>query len=170
VNVAVFAHKRTACRKFEAKLEDYLDLPDRPQPGAGEDPLVAHLQQCARCHEALDAARLARSLLRGGREPAPEAPPGFAARVVSGIHAEEGRRIAAAQFWRPLELLASRLALAAAMVLLLLTVYVFEFAPARERAQATSQPEVGEGLPEPPRQPGNSDEVLLSLAERSYGR
>ncbi len=168
--MALFGRKQTACRKFEARLEDYLDVPDRPQPGAGEDPLAAHLQQCARCREALEAARLARNLLRGGLERAPEPPSGFVARVVSGLRAEEGRRIAATQFWQPLEVLATRLALVAAMVLLVLTVYVFEFAPAHQRVQPTSQPEVSEGLPEPPRQPANSDEVLLSLAERNYGR
>lgn len=156
--------ERTACTEYEARLEEYLE--GMANPAAAED-LRDHLERCPACREALAVARLARELLCGGCEPAPRSDPAFAARVLASIRSEElGRQ----QFWRPLEVLASRLAVTAAAALLVLGVYLFEFAPAQNRGQGSSQAEISEGLLEPVRQPASQDEVLLTLAGSSYGR
>jgi anti-sigma factor RsiW len=141
------------------RLEGYLD-------GAESEELAAHLERCPACQEALEDARMARELLREGREPAAGPSGAFATRVMAGIRAEEARR---QQFWRPLELLASRLAVVAAMVLLALTVYVYESGPARYRAQGSSRAEVSEGFPELGGQ-ASQDEVLLTLSGNGNGR
>ncbi len=165
-------HGRTACKEYEARLEDYLDSSTGSEQGLSRDPaevekLAAHLERCAGCREAFEAARLGRELLRAGLERTREPSGAFAARVVAGIRTEEARR---GQFWRPLELLASRLALTAAVTLLLLAVYLFEFTPPRHRDQIASQSEISEGFSEPAAQPANKDEVLLTLAGNHNGR
>jgi len=157
-----------ACKKYEAKLEDFLN--GVQDPAAAEE-LEAHLPRCAGCREALEAARLSRNLLHAGIEPAPEPGGAFATRVIAAIRAEEGKRLAASEFWRPLEVLASRLALTAAAALLVLAVYSFEFArPPHPQPSASNQSQVSEGFPEPAPQPTDKDEILLSLAESSHGR
>lgn len=113
---------------------------------------------------------MAGELLRGALEPAGEPSGAFVSRVAARIRQEESRRLVLADFWRPLELLASRLAVGAAIILMALTVYLFEYGPAPRRAPAVTQTEITEGLPEPPAQPANKDEVLLSLAERTHGQ
>ncbi len=151
--------ERTPCREYEARLEGYLD-------GAADAELTAHLEHCSACQETLEDARWARELLREGREPAAEPSGAFATRVLAGIRSEEARR---KQFWRPLEVLARRLALVAAMALLMLTAYFFQFAPVRGGAQGASRAEVGEGFPELGGQP-SQDEVLLTFVGNTDGR
>ncbi len=154
---------RTVCIGYELRLENYLDGAEDP---AATAELAAHLESCTRCREALVAARLGRELLREGLGPAKDPGAAFTTRVMAGIRADEGRR---QQFWRPLEVLASRLALTAAAALLVLTVYLYEFGPASNRVQISSQSQFSEGLPEPAAQPDSQDEVLLSLAGNSNG-
>lgn len=154
-----------ACNQYEARLEDFLS---GVKAAAADEELAAHVERCAGCRESLAAARLARDLLRAGLEPAPEPSGAFATRVIASIRAEQGRR---QQFWQPLEVLASRLALTAAAVLLVLTVYLFEFTPPRDRQPMSSnQSQVGEGFLEPARQPTDKDEILLTLAENGHER
>ncbi len=157
-----------ACKEYEAKLEDFLNGGQDPAAAEG---LEAHLQRCAGCREALEAARLSRNLLRAAREPAPEPRGTFVTGMIAAIRAEEGKRLAASEFWRPLEALASRLALTAAAALLVLAVYSFEFArPPHPQPIASNQSQVSEGFPEPVPQPTDKDEILLSLAENGHGR
>src|ERR1700686_2801950 len=81
----------------------------------------------------------------------------------------EWRLYGVAGIWRPLDILASRFALAAAVLLLAVSVYLAEFAPPFHMpaiSSETSQTEVGAGMPEPPAQPSSQDEVLTSLAEK----
>jgi hypothetical protein len=155
---------RTACSEYEATLEDYLEGPEDSATTRG---LTAHLERCSACREALEAARLGRELLRNGLEPAGEPSGAFATRVAASIRAEEGRRL---PFWRPLEILASRLALSAVAALLMLGVYLFQSLPSPDRGQVSTQGEVSEALPEPAREPANKDEVLLTLAGSGYER
>ena len=152
-----------ACEEYAARLEDLLESGEA-QPAAE---LAAHLGRCAACREAFEVARLSQALLRGGLEPAPQPGGAFATRVIARIREEEG---SGQQFWRPLERLASRLALAAAMALLVLTVYLFEFAPPRNRGPVVTQAEATEGFPQPAEQPTSKDEILLTLAESNHGR
>ena len=155
---------RNACAAYEVRLESHLDGTENP---AAAREVMAHLEHCAACREALEDARLARELLREGREPTAEPSGAFATRVLATIRVELDTR---QQFWRPLEALASRLALVAAMALLVLAGYVFEFHPARNVARVSSQTEVSEGLPEPANQPASQDEVLMTLSGSSNGR
>ena len=157
-----------ACKDYEARLEDVADGAVDP---AADPELGTHLERCAACREALQAAREGGDLLRAGLEPALEPSSAFAARVLAGIHAEKARRLAGGEFWRPLEVLASRLALTAAAALLVLTVFLYEFAPAPNRQRASSNlNQVSEGFPEPASQPTDKDEILLTLAENGHGR
>jgi len=156
----------TACKGYEARLEDLLE--------GGTDPaaleLAAHLKRCGGCRQALEAAQFGRELLCEVLEPAGEPGAAFAARVVANIRFEEARRLSAGAFWRPLERLASRLALSAAAALLMLAVYLFESAPPRRPNQIGTQGGVTEVFSDPAAQPANQDDVLMSLAERGHGR
>ncbi len=157
-------HHGAACAVYELRLEDYLNgALDRDSAAEVE----THLERCAGCREALESARLAQKLLFEDLVPAAEPVAAFATRVMAGIRAEEERR---QQFWRPLELLASRLALSAAALLMLLTVYVFEYVTPRQPVTVSSQTRITEGWPEPSAQPANPDDVLLSIAENGHGR
>jgi HAMP domain-containing protein len=153
------------CRKYEARLEDALhDVTDSS--------LREHLDTCARCRTALEDARLASSWLREAWEPTGEAPGVFLAGVMARIRSEEKLAASPAAFWNPLEFLASRVSVTAAVLLLALSLYLVEFTPRRTvtpprhirtELSATDFPQV-------PSDPVENDEVLQSLAERDYGR
>ncbi len=160
-----------ACRHYDAAWEDYLDLSSASSGALVNDPSLAreleeHLNRCVACREAFEAARLSRDLLRGALEPAPEPAQAFAKRVLAGIREQES---AGQQLWRPLEVLASRLALTAATLLLLLAGYVYILSP-QDRSLARPRNQVTDGFPQPVNQPSNQDEILISLAEREHGR
>lgn len=125
--------------------------------------LARHLRGCADCREALNDARIAGKLMRHAGYPENAASPAFVTRVMASIR--EATQAAPNAIWRPLELLASRTALAAAVVLLALSVYLQEFAPARGAVALNATAEIGAVLPEPPAQPADADEVLMSLAD-----
>jgi hypothetical protein len=152
------------CQKFESRYEDYL--------GAAPDPEVeGHLAQCADCRSALDDSRLAGNLLRGAWEPASEPSHAFVAGVMARIRREEARAESRAAFWTPLEFLASRLSLTAAVLLLALSFYLIKFAPQRSGRMGAIGTELSAtDFPQPPGDPVSNEEVLQSLAERTYGR
>jgi hypothetical protein len=153
------------CRKFEARFEDYLD-------GASDSDLREHLTQCADCRAALGDSRLAGILIRQAWEPASEPRPEFLTGVLSKIREENARVESIAAFWSPLEFLASRVSLTAAMLLLLLSAYLVGYAPSRS-IQGPSQIRTelsASDFPQPPGDPVSNEEVLQSLAERSNGR
>ena len=157
------------CRTYRARMEDCL-------AGGAEyidaDPeLSAHLRDCAACREAFDAGLLAGAIVRDACEPPAEVSGAFVTRVMAAIREEETRRAASGAIWRPIELLASRFALAASVLLLAASVYLVEFAPPFEAPATTStaQTEVVGLMPEPPAQPSNQDEVLMSLVEMENG-
>jgi hypothetical protein len=152
------------CQKFEARLEDYLG-------GAPDSELNDHLTHCGDCRAALEDSRLAGNLLREACEPASEPSRAFLANVMARIHQEEARAKSPAAFWAPLEFLASRLSLTAAVLLLALSVYLVEFAPHRSVALGTIRTELSASdFPQPPGDPVSNEEVLQSLAERNNGR
>ncbi len=155
---------RIACKLYEAKLASLLDNAEDP---VADPELAAHLDRCPACHEALVASRLGRELLQQGLEPAREPDGTFATRVMAAIRTEEGRR---QQFWRPLEYLASRLALLAAVALLVLAGYVYEAGPGRDGIQSFARTEVSEGFPELGGQPSSQDEILGTLVENGNGK
>lgn len=155
------------CRRFEARLEDYLN-------GASDTELHEHIEHCTQCREALADSRLAGSLLRQAWEPineyGREARPEFLVGVMARIQDEKARAESPAVFWKPLEFLASRVSLTAAIVLLALSVYLVEFAPRRTISVPSSRTELSANdFPQPPGDPVSNEEVLQSLAENHYG-
>ncbi len=160
-----------ACRHYEAMWEDYLDVSSASGGALAHNDALAreleeHLNRCGACREAFDAARLSRELLRKAFEPAPEPAGAFATRVLAGIRERES---VGQQLWRPLEVLASRLALTSATLLLLLVGYLYLLAP-QDRGLTQSKNQVTDGFPQPVNEPSSQDEILLSLAEREHGR
>ena len=154
----------TRCSSFEGRFEDYLS-------GASDPDLERHLAGCDACRAALDDSRLAGSLLREAWEPASEPSQTFLANVMARIREEEARAKSPAAFWAPLEFLASRVALTAAVVLLALSAYLVGFAPLRGLPFSTVRTELNAtDFPQPPGDPVSNEEVLQSLAERTNGR
>jgi hypothetical protein len=152
------------CRKFEARFEDYLG-------GATDSELGDHLTRCEACRAALVDLRLAGDVLRGALEPAREPSQAFLGNVMARIKQEKARMESRAAFWAPLEFLASRLSLTAALVLLALSAYLVDFAPHRNAPLSTVRTELSASdFPQPPGDPVSNEEVLQSLAERNNGR
>lgn len=157
----MFSNTRFGCPEYQASLENIVrDGVACIEPSS---PLQSHLESCSDCRLALSDALTAIKLMRHAR-PASEPSPTFVTRVMAAVREKSAE--AAPAIWRPLELLASRVALVAAVVLLALSVYLREFAPPRGSVAANANTEIGAGLPEPPAQPANADEVLTSLADR----
>jgi len=150
----------SACARYEALLEDYLQ---GALGGTAAEEAEAHLERCVACREALEAARLGSELVRESRAPAAEPGGAFATRVLARIREAEGQQ---AQFWRPLEVLASRVAVTAAVLLLVLGAYLVEFRPAR--APQSVQTAISENFPELGGQPPQ-DEILPALAGNGNG-
>lgn len=162
--------KGSACRDYQTLLEDYLS--GELDAGAAER-FLAHLNRCTACREAFEMVRLSSRIVRAAREPQADPGPGFSLRVMAAIREEGARRAAGGAFWRPLESLAWRLAVTAALVLAFLLGYGLRasFAPARPTPpQVALQPEVRDIFPEPIQQPASRDEVLISMAEKNHGR
>ena len=155
----------TGCRKYEARLEDYLQ-------GTSDSELDEHLRWSADCSAALENSSSAGDLIRKAWEPAGEPRPVFLPGVLARIREEKLRAESPAAFWSPLEFLASRLSMTAAVLLLALSIYLVGFAPGR--APAAPLPNRTElsasDFPQPPGDPDSNEEVLVSLAERHYGR
>ena len=126
--------------------------------------LRAHLRECVLCREAVETAALASRLVREEQRPV-RVSEAFVTRVMAAIREQQVLLTGPAAIWRPLEFLASRVALIASVVLLGLTLYLAEFAPARNVASVSGPPEIGAGLPDRPAFPANDDDVLMSLAE-----
>ncbi len=151
------------CRKFESRFEDYLG-------GTPDSEFEDHMAHCGDCRSALEDSRLAGDLLREAWEPASEPSRAFLANVMARIHQEEVRAKSPAAFWAPLEFLASRLSLTAAVLLLALSVYLVEFAPHRNVPRGSTRTELNASdFPQPPGDPVSNEEVLQSLAERNNG-
>jgi hypothetical protein len=152
---------QAGCRKFDTRFEDYLG-------GAPDPELNDHLTRCENCRGAMEDSRLAGNLLREAWEPASQPSQAFLANVMARIHQEESRSKSPAAFWAPLEFLASRLSLTAAVLLLGLSVYLVEFAPHQNVSLGSIRTELSAGdFPQPPGDPVSNEEVLQSLAERN---
>jgi hypothetical protein len=155
------------CPQYGPRLEENLSA---RKSGAEIDPgFRLHMEQCANCREAFETALLASQLVRDAQRPV-KTQEAFVTRVMAAIREQELRLAGQGAIWRPLELLASRVALMAALLLLCLSFYVVKFAPVSEQGAAINgQTEIGTGLPERPTLPANQDEVLMSLADMDNG-
>ncbi len=151
------------CRKFESRFEDYL-------AGATDTELNEHLTTCENCRAALMSAKQAGDLVRGAWEPASDPGETFLMNVMGKIHQQKEHEESGLAFWAPLEFLASRVSLTAAMILLVLSVYLAEFAPRRSAPTLPARTELSSSdFPQPPADPVSNEEVLQSLVERNYG-
>jgi hypothetical protein len=138
--------------------------------GGVDAELQEHLDHCAHCTDAIADSRLAGNLMRQVMQPANNARPEFFLGVMARIQDEKARAESPAAFWRPLEFLASRVSLTAAIILLALSAYVVGFAPHRNMApQATATELSASDFPQPPLDPVSNEEVLQSLTESYYG-
>jgi hypothetical protein len=152
------------CGKYEARMEDYLQ-------GADDSELNKHVSQCADCRAALEKARLGGQMLREAWEPAHEADSAFLAGVMARIQEEKMQAESPAAFWNPLEFLASRLSMTAAVLLLALSVYMVGFAPRHAPTPPTTvRTELNAAdFPQPPGDPDSNEEVFQSLVETDNG-
>ena len=160
-------HDWTACSENEALLEDYAS----GQLNAGAaGRLMAHLDLCSGCREAFEEARLSAQLIRDNCAPQADPGAGFARRVMAAIREEAARRAQAGGFWHPLEVLAMRLAVTAALALAFLVGYGLRPTFPPSTAEVVLQPEVRELFPAPARAPASGDEVLMTIADRTNGK
>jgi hypothetical protein len=161
----MFHWNERACRKYQIRMEDRLGA--APQAVESDPQLDAHLRECSKCREAFAAAELSSRLFVGVEEPEVRPSEAFVTRVMASVREAEASLSAPAAVWRPLEALASRFALVAAVVLMALSVFLGEFSPALRQTDVISTgatiTEVTSDWPEPPAQPATQDEVLMSL-------
>lgn len=151
------------CRKFDARLEDYFE-------GSADSEVDEHLAHCSDCRAAADNFRIAGDLLRQVWMPASEPRQEFWAGVWSKIRDEQSRAESTAAFWSLIELLASRMALTAAIVLVAASAYLLEIAPRRTPRPLADRTELSANdFPQPPADPVSNEEVLQSLAEKNNG-
>jgi hypothetical protein len=168
----MFHWNERGCRKYQIRMEDCVGA--EPQAAESDVELAAHLRECSKCREAFAAAQLSGRLFAGVEEPEVQPTEAFVTRVMASVREAEATLSAPAAVWRPLEALASRFALVAAVVLLALSVFLGEFSPALRQAEVVSTgpastAEVTSDWPEPPAQPATQDEVLMSLVDVDNG-
>ena len=167
----MFHWNERGCRKYQIQMEDRLGA--EPQAVESDVELAAHLRECSKCREAFAAAELSTTLFAGIETPEVQPSEAFVTRVMANVREAEATLSAPSAVWRPLEALASRFALVAAVVLLALSVFLGEFSPALRQAEVVSTgsatTEVTSDWPEPPAQPATQDEVLMSLVDVDNG-
>lgn len=162
-------NEKSSCREFEALLED--SLAGKLEGPAGER-LSVHLSSCDACCKALEAAGVGGRLVRFARQPGEDPGAGFTRRVMVAIRDEEARRSLAWNFWRPIEVLALRLSLTAALALAFLLGYGLTHSrfSAPVDVEMASQPGSHELFPDPIQRPITHDEVLMNIADQSHGK
>ena len=157
--------KPTACKDYESLLEDQLEGQLNP---VSQSRVAAHLAACPACREAFEDARTGSELLRLSHQPTADPGEFFAGRVMASIRAEVKAR--AGSFWRPLETLAWRFSLSAALALVVMAGYVVISPAYLPSALATRQAEVRELFPDPVQQPTGRDDVLVAIAEKNHAQ
>jgi anti-sigma factor RsiW len=156
----------TACREFEASLEDYLEGELRGPEAAR---LSEHLKTCARCRAALDLASLTIRLLSAG-EPTADPGPGFSRLVMARIRLEQ-QRAGEKGIWLPFVSVAWRFAAAASLTVIALITYTTTLHPVPQQniaqvrgAQSRDLVTDAGGPPE------SRDEILMMMAETNHGK
>jgi predicted anti-sigma-YlaC factor YlaD len=159
-------YRTTACRQYEAALEDHLHG-DLGGPQAAE--LAEHLKTCFGCRTALDEAVLSTRLLRVA-EPAADPGPGFShmvmARIRAELHLHEGKSI-----WQPFVSLAWRFAATAAVALVILVSFdIGRHSQLQQDQSLLATNRLPELIPDQASVPTSSDDVLLLIAETNHGK
>lgn len=154
-----------ACKEYESLLEDHMEGQLNPVSQAR---VTAHLAACPACHEAFADAQAGSEMLLLSHEPTADPGDFFATRVMAGIRAEE--KVRAVSFWRPLEALAWRFSLSAALALVLMAGYEVMAPGNLQPALAVRQAEVRELFPDPVQQPTGRDDVLVAIAEKNHAK
>jgi len=160
----------TACTKYEALLEDYLEgALDTAESMAVEK----HWRDCSSCRVALDQASASVRLLHLA---GPSAGPGpaFARTVMARIRAAESdlaRSSERASFWQPLVKLGWRFAATATVVLGVLVTYDAGWGHRVQRESAGTRLMGGNDIfaPDPANAPASRDEVLMMVADTNHG-
>ncbi len=167
----LFNRRDGACRAFEAPLEDYLEALDAGAAARPAPALAAHLQNCARCREALDQARHASALVREFAIPVPASLAGdplFAARVSARIRTNARR---AGEFWPQLEFASIRMmAYALSVAILLGALSVSGVARMAQPAARLRSADFRVISPESNPAPVNPDDVAVALLSSERGR
>jgi len=168
-------HNENSCEHYELRLENAAELAaERGEQIALTADLSAHVSNCARCSEALEAVSTSRSLLRAGFEPTGAPGPFFAKRVMAVIRAEEERQASQGSiFWSPLQHLAARIAMGAGVIVMLLSVYAYTSHVSSSGVDSAGQNATAYELVPHQQldpQPQSKDEVLMSLVERTNAR
>jgi anti-sigma factor RsiW len=161
-------YTKGACPEFEARLEDLLG---GELEGAEKSLTSQHLRDCSACRGAFDSASRISEFLKSSLAEDAIADAGFAHRTMAAIRVEEDELVEENSFWRPMQIMAWRLALSAALALVLLFAYArFVPLPPPSTARIVAQTSDPELIPDPAGRPLNGDEVLLMGAEFSYGK
>ncbi len=108
------------CTAFEAPLEDFLDGGLSLQEAWRVE---QHLSVCGECRAALEMARQSGAVLRTVLAPAADPGAGFTQRVMTALGRQWEPSETPLLAWKPFEVLARKLALAAAFALVLLVAY-----------------------------------------------
>jgi hypothetical protein len=167
-------HNENSCEIYELQLEEAAELSNaRGEQIALSPDLIAHIDTCAHCSEALNAISVSQSLLRSSLEPTAAPSAFFTKRVMAVIRAEEDRLASqGSTFWSPLQHLAARIALVASVLVMGLTIYAYTFSGSSSLDSSSANATAYELVPhqqlDP--QPQSKDEVLMSLVERSNAR
>lgn len=154
--------ERTACRKHEVLLEDYLN---EELSVAEAKRAIEHWQNCPSCSAQLEDARTSRRLLRAA-EPSPDPGPGFARTVMTRIRTAENERLALrANFWQPFVSFGWRFLATASVALMVLVSYNARWGHPTQPNVVTVRPTEAMPIdlfaPEPTSVAANGDEVLF---------
>lgn len=161
--------ENTACTKYEAILEDYLEGALDPVESRAAE---AHWRECAGCRAALDQGSASVRLLRAV---GPSAGPGpaFARTVMARIRATESDLAQASEragFWQPLVKFGWRFAATATVLLGVLVTYDAGWGRHTQH-QANTRLMGGNDIfaPDPANPPASRDEVLMMVADTDHG-
>ena len=162
--------KDEECRKLRESLEDAAALsPDAVSLEEFLEDLPsaqrAHATACGNCRETATDVFAVRRIFQGVGSRAEEAGPWFATRVMAAIAQREGDLAQRVGLWNAVPRFASRLVLASAIVVVAASTWLYEKPVSAPPKQASigAAPEYLFELNPPP---ANSDEVLVSLAQK----
>ena len=159
----------TACAKYEALLEDYLE---GALSAADAKSTEVHWRNCAACRSALEEAAVSVRLLHlAGPTDGPG--PGFARTVMARIReAERDRSVERGGLWQPIVSLAWRFAATAMLVLGVLVTYDAGWGRHAQPDVATARLMGVSDLlaPDPAKPPEDRDEVLMMVADNNHAK